>query len=384
MKAFREIGRLFIILGFLISAQRCQGQEKDLAAYLLAKGGITKGICALPRCGNGEFAVAVARASGLLVHAQDPRPEAVAAAQRLADEQGLLGTRVIVERGGASPLPYADNVIDLVMVTDPVALRPGEGVSAAEILRVLRPRGKALLGGKIPLESELRRWLTEQGIKDAVVTKDAHGVWVEISKPAPQGVDAWGHWMHGPDNNPVSQDTVIKAPYLTQWLGRPYYTAMPVVTTAAAGRIFVAMGHIAHHDREVPTLNTIYARNGYNGAVLWQRKLPEGYLVHRSAFIATDDTFFMIDKDSALLLDPETGAEKGRIRIPDAQGEWKWMALVGRTLFVLAGESDPVEPTTIVRSQRDHWSWGELSKGYYQKPRIPWGFATTKIGRAHV
>ena len=140
MKAFREVVGLSIILGLVISAQCCKAEEKDLAEHLLAKGGVYKGICAIPRCGNGELAVAVAKASGLLIHATDPRPEAVAAAQKLADEQGLLGTRVIVERvvgrppvvgpppGGASPLPYADNTIDLVIVADMIGSRPVEGI----------------------------------------------------------------------------------------------------------------------------------------------------------------------------------------------------------------------------------------------------------------
>jgi hypothetical protein len=43
-------------------------------------------------------------------------------------------------------------------------------------------------------------------------------------------MDAWSHWEHGPDNNPVSTDSVIKAPYRTQWLGAPLF------------------GHAGHHD----------------------------------------------------------------------------------------------------------------------------------------
>ena len=52
-----------------------------LAEALVEKGGVQRGICSLPRCGDGTLAVAVAKASGLLVHAQDSRPEAVAAAR---------------------------------------------------------------------------------------------------------------------------------------------------------------------------------------------------------------------------------------------------------------------------------------------------------------
>ena len=152
--------------------------------------------------------------------------------------------------------------------------------------------------------------------------QDAFGSWAEITKRQPKGMDAWSHWEHGPDNNPVSTDSVIKAPYRTQWLGGPLYSAMPAITTAAGGRIFTALGHIAHHRREEPWLNMLLARNGYNGTFLWSRKLPDGYLVHRSAFVATEDYFYLIDNDGCLRLDPETGRQIDRIHVPEVEGEW--------------------------------------------------------------
>ncbi len=209
---------------------------------------------------------------------------------------------------------------------------------------------------------------------------DEYGTWAIITKPPLEGVDDWTHWEHSPDNNPVSEDNVIKAPYMTKWLGMPYYISMPAITTAAGGRMFNAIGHIAHHQREEEWLNTIIARNGYNGSILWTRKLPAGYLVHRSAFIATDDVFYMIDTDGSgvLMLDPETGDEIGRIDIAGARGQWKWMAMKDGILYALVGDKGGDTETTIVRSQITHWSWGELSKGYYQK-QVPWGFGKTLV-----
>jgi len=175
----------------------------------------------------------------------------------------------------------------------------------------------------------------------------------------------------------VSTDRVIKAPYLTQWLGKPYYMAMPVVTTAAAGLVFVAAGHTAHHDREVPTMYTLTARNGYNGEVLWTRKLPEGYMVHRSAFVAEEDSFYLMMGGEFLRLNPETGEELERIAIPGVGGHWVWMTKVGDVLYALsAGERVPVE-TTLVRSRGDHWGWGSISAGYRLNERVPWGHGET-------
>jgi len=374
-------GLLMFAWAVLVVGASAEQDETGLARHLLSGAGIRRGICSIPRCGNGELAISVAESSGFLVHAQDHRPSCVAAAREAANRKGLLGHRVIVEKGTLLRLPYADNTVDLILIVDLADGALGE-VSVSEMLRVLRPLGKAIVGRSAEqtdnlAPERLEQWLSGEGVQEPSVWQDPYGVWAEVVKPEPVGVDDWRHWAHEPDNNPYSNDTAITAPYMTQWLGKPYYVAMPCVTTAAGGRLFVATGHIAHHDREVPTLSLLCARNGYNGMVLWQRKLPDGYLVHRSAFIATDETFYLMDGNGCLLLDPETGKERGRVCIPGVEGEWKWMALKDGVLFVLAGKEGPPAEATLVKSGSDHWSWGRLSPGYYAKPRVPWGFGTT-------
>lgn len=365
--------------------------DRELAHHLLTKAGTSHGLCSLLGCEGGTLALELVRGSQFFLYVQDLRPAVVVAAQKALDVDGLYGTRVLVEQKPLDSLPFADNTVDVVLA--PLGTKhAGQGTGAPhklkdlslkQILRVLRPGGKAIIGTVKGAEQQLTRkqlsqWISTHRIENTnfKLGQDAFGTWGQITKPQPKGTDSWSHWEHGPDNNPVSTDTVIKAPYRSQWLGGPLYTAMPAITTAAGGRIFTALGHIAHHRREESWLNTLLARNGYNGTFLWSRKLPDGYLVHRSAFIATEDCFYMIESDGCLRLDPETGREIDRISIPEIEGEWKYIALQDGVLYVLAGTVKDSSEMTIVRSTYTHWSWGELSPGYYQK-KVPWGFGTT-------
>ncbi|MHC4404902.1 MAG: outer membrane protein assembly factor BamB family protein [Planctomycetota bacterium] len=357
----RSIGSLCLLaaVGAPLTAAEPDGRA------LVARAGILRGICSVPRCGTGDLALAIARESDLLVHAFDADAKSVDEAVERALRARLLAHRVSVERVADDPLPYADGFVDLIVVDD------AGGVRAAEVFRVVRPLGCALVRNSTALSAKL-------GSAGFEVEGDDDG-WTLARKPAPTGADDWTHWSHGPDNNPVSADAVIRAPYVTQWFAKPYYHAMPVVSTAAAGRVFIASGHIAHHDREIPTLNTLVARNGYNGRVLWQRGLPDGYLVHRSAFIATEHAFYMIDGDGILMLDPETGSELGRHRVPETQGTLKWMAKVGDVAYVLAGEDEPPAETMKVHATFRGWGWNNVDKSYSPKGRhqIRWGFGNT-------
>ena len=205
--------------------------------------GVTKGICSLLSVGDGALAVELGRAGDLLVHGWDPRPADVEAARARADAAGLHGRSVIIEPAAGARLPYADDIVDLVIHLDLTRDSLG-GLRPAEILRALCPGGKALLGrlktnaGDSALAAaDLARWLEGAGSATGSTRDDDRAVWAVVTKPRRPGEADWSHWEHGPDNNPVSDDALIKAPYRTQWLGRPYTIAMPAITTPISAAV---------------------------------------------------------------------------------------------------------------------------------------------------
>ena len=129
----------------------------------------------------------------------------------------------------------------------------------------------------------------------------------QMEKPFPEGTDDWSHPYHGPDNNPQSLDQVARAPYLTQFLAEPYYAPLTQVGVASAGRVFKAFGNIAFHVREEPLLNTLVAFNGFNGTMLWRRKLTPGVMIHRNTMIATPELLYIADDKSCKRIDTVSG-----------------------------------------------------------------------------
>ena len=368
----RHQAPLWALLACGVLASVCSADD-DAAADEL---GINRGVCGIvigARDADDLIPLEVARDTELFVHVRCNDVDTVGRLRAAAREAGWGIDRFIVEQGDTASLPYADNLIDLLIV-DAESVAAGAPPSLDEMLRVLRPRGKAFYlspeGESVP-----RQWADRVDGLDSGEFFDAQ--LTQFSKRPLEGAGNWSHWEHSPDNNPVSEDTVIKAPYLTQYLAHPMYIAMPSITTAAGGRTFLAVGHISHHQREWDSMVKLIASNGYNGTVLWERKLPEGYMVHRSAFIATDDAFYMINGDHALVLDPETGEERHEIQIPGVEGEWKWMVLKEGVLYVLSGEKD--DPAELVKGDRSFggWSWADLSDGYYAERHVPWGFGHT-------
>ncbi len=358
----------FVLTLFPLLALRIFAGPADLAKQLLERAELNRGLCAVAGAPN-DLALEFAKASELLVHVRHPDLAVVEQLRQAADEAGLDIQRLAAEQGNLETLPYATNSVDLLVTLG--------ATPVGEIRRVLRPKGIALIGAATQNE------LLEMWSHAATKTFTGEGLaWMEWRKPPLEGADEWSHWEKSPANNPVSRDQHIKAPYMTQFMAEPYYIGMPAITTVAGGRTFLAMGHIAHHEREWEMLNRLIARNGYNGQILWERKLPDDYLVHRSAFVATKDTFFMIDGDHVLKLDARTGEEQGKLEIPALEGAWKWIGMVDGVLYALAGEPGPGVETVKGNRALGGWSWGDLSKGYYGK-RIPHGFGD-QIAAYHV
>lgn len=351
---------------FLFSSGASAQDPSEVVAATLEHAGINRGVVTVIGADEG-VALELARESELLVYVREADAEAVDRLKQAATEAGFGIDRVVVEQGPPGALPFADNVVDLIVSTE----KSLDNLSFTEVNRVLRPDGKAFIQGldKIINNADIAK------PRLLPLAKGALDGWGAFAKAPLEGADDWSHWEKSPDNNPVSGDTVIKAPYMTQFLAHPMYIGMPSITTAAGGRTFLAIGHISHHQREWDTLYKLIARNGYNGTILWERRLPDGYLVHRSAFIATKDTFHMIDGSSCLLLDAETGEEQGRIKLAGVNGHWKWMAMQDGVLYVMAGKKE--RGTQIVRGDREFggWSWADLSPGFYGK--YPHGFGDT-------
>jgi outer membrane protein assembly factor BamB len=308
---------------------------------ILDKIGVRSGICVVPGDTKCELALKLASQSELLIYVQLPQEKDVEAARKTVDAAGFYGTRIFVEKGDLTRLNLADNIADaLIDVSD------ATGISRDEVLRVLRPEGKALIGRKV------------------------------LTKPFPEGIDDWSHPYHGPDNNPQSQDQVILAPYLTQFLAEPRYAPMPQVAVASAGRVFKAYGHVAFKKREEPLLNKLVAYNGYNGTTLWKRDLNEGVMIHRNTMIATPKTLYVGDDKSCKIIDTITGRLKDEIIPPveKAGGTfWKWMALEDGVLYALMGEQEQRDPTKRWHREAHGWPWNPISEGFNQ-PQHPWGF----------
>lgn len=342
----------FVLLVAVVS-QLTIAQEK--AEPLLEWLGANDGICVVLGDSSCELAIEMARKSNLLVYVQLPGSEDVHRARRKVEAARLDATRLQIDQGELSHIHLASDLADAL-----IAVGDASELSEAEALRVLRPQGRALLA---PLESREAQPLTGLGQR-------------ELVKPVPDGMDDWSHPYHGPDNNPLSQDRLIRAPYLTQFLADPRYGPAPQLAVAAGGRVFKAFGHVAWHEREEPFLNTLVAFNGFNGTMLWKRPLPEGLMVHRNTMIATPDTLFLGDDKSCKLIDTMTGQTKDEIIPPTgvAGGTfWKWMALEDGVLYALLGEAEQKDETMRWKREAHGWPWDGISKGYNQ-PEHPWGF----------
>lgn len=312
---------------------------------------IAKGIVAvlgMPDEG-ADAVVALAGVEGRIVYFQSPNADDVAAVREAAATRGVLGSRLTAQAGSFARVRLASNVADQVLV----GRRAVDAVARDELLRILRPEGVAVLGAN------------------------------RISKPTPAGYDNWSHPYHGPDNNPQSRDEFVRGRFHTHFLSLPKFSPMPEQSVAAGGRIYKAMGHIAHKANQNRWLNTLLCINAYNGTILWERKLPEGFLIHRNTMIATEDSLLMGDHQSCKVFDGATGKVVDEITVPAELVDgpvWKWMALRDGVLYGLVGNLEiRVDTQKSDRRGLGHWPWGMWKGHDYKDPRTAFGFGRTLV-----
>ena len=218
----------------------------------------------------GNLSPELAKQSEWTFFVQQPKADADKLRKTL-DAAGFLGNRVYVH-DGITTLYLADDLADAVVLQV-----PGPGPSDAEVLRVLRPEGKAFIGDKT------------------------------LTKPFRAGTDDWKHPYRAPDNNPQSQDTVMKRPYLTHYMAEPWYCPLPMQSVISGGRVFKVFGDRSSAKPQEALVNKLLCMNAFNGTQLWQKDLSPGFMIHRNTLIATPDTLYVGDDKSCQLIDPLTG-----------------------------------------------------------------------------
>ena len=136
----------------------------DQASKLLAETGISGGFVVHLGANSSELAVALGKNKAIQVHGLVQQNADVSGIRQEVHDAGLYG-EVSFDRMFGSSLPYVDNLVNLLIA------EVGSRVSRLEIMRVLVPNGQALL-------------------------KNADGTWDKITKPRPENIDEWSHYLH--------------------------------------------------------------------------------------------------------------------------------------------------------------------------------------------
>jgi len=121
----------------LLTAVNAAADDAKAAKALLDKSGVQGGIVVHLGCGEGQLTQHLAPSGRYLVHGLDRDAANVAAARDAIRAAGKYG-QVSIERLTGTQLPYADNLVNLLIVDEP------SEIPAAEINRVLRPGGIAI------------------------------------------------------------------------------------------------------------------------------------------------------------------------------------------------------------------------------------------------
>ena len=248
----RTLVPLTFCLAFLV---RLGAAAEPSAKDILEATGVKGGLVVHLGCGDGRLTAALHASDAYLVHGLDPDPANVQKARTHIKSLRLYG-RVAIDRFIGNTLPYADNLVNLV-----VCERPSP-VPRAEMMRVLAPGGVAYLreGGK----------------------------WTKVIKPRPKELDEWTHALHGPDNNAVAKDSVVGPPRHLQWVADPKWArshdqlASIGVVVTSGGRLFYIVDEGPTAFVALPPRWRLVARDAFSGVLLWKRPIApwEGHLRH--------------------------------------------------------------------------------------------------------
>ena len=306
------------IWSFSLLLTCCSAMGGESARTVMRLAERDHGLCAIVGAGTAEsmeLATDLAATGRMIVHviALD-EPSAVQLGDAM-QKQGLDGI-VTVERLGVQPLPYRDDLVNLLIIPDGAQAKAA-GLARAEALRVVAPFGSLC-------------------IRNA-------GEWQVTRKPVSPGMDEWTHNVHGPDGNRMSADTVVSFPLGYRWhAGLPFNISNRERTenryastrglAVTGGRCFTFSDSVIENIRGAYSLGQskdqyVTARDAFNGLLLWRRKIGSVYYgglwyMNLAPFVAVGDIVCTSSEEGGLLvLDAATGKTRRTIDTSYAPGD---------------------------------------------------------------
>ena len=344
---------ILAVLGllFAITFSGCsQYTPEEQAKAILEQSGVKGGFIVHVNCGDGVLTEALKKNNSYLVHGLDTDKDNVTKAREYITSKGNYGT-VSVDSLTGNRLPYTNNMVNLVVAED-----LGD-IPMDEVMRVLAPNG-------------------------VLMVKSGKG-WDKTVKSKPEEMDEWNQYLYDAGNNPVSKDLTISPVKHYQWVGSPMWgrhhdtTSSLSALVSANGRIFYVIDEGPKESVELPAENYLYARDAYNGTILWKKHIPEwqdhmfpmksgpAYLPRR--LVATGDRVYVTLGIDAPL--SELDAVTGEIlrTFPDTE-ETSEILLSDNTLFLVVGRPEKTtkkytSTTTYVwdraEEARTEWAWSK-------------------------
>ncbi len=287
-------------------------------------------------CGAGKLTAALRASDCYLVHGLDTDAARVAETRELLHGRRLYGP-VSADRFDGRHLPYVDDLVNLL-----VASELGE-VSMDEVRRVLAPGGVAYV----------RR---DNG-------------WQKTVKPWPAEIDDWTHWLHGADNNAVAMDTRVGPPRHLKWKADPLWSrshnGVPssiALVLSAGGRLLSMIDEGLIGQPGLPERWTLVARDGFNGTLLWKKRLPSR--LSKKSVVAYGDKVYLTStqRDPLRVLDAATG--RTLRTCPDTEGSDELVCLDDVVVVHLRGARSKGDLIVAVDGERGRILWETPAKQF--------------------
>ncbi len=267
-----------------VTAGRAYGEPLNPAERVGLQGGLIVQLGAADTNAAAQWSLT----GRYLVHVLDANAAAVSSARSQLRKNGRYGLAWAELRDDFKRLPYAENIVNLVVVQK-------GGAPAEELFRVLAPGGAVVITNtKLLNAAELKT----AGFQSISSTDSA----LTARKPRPAAMDAWSHPRHAANGNAVSDDTLVGPPERVRWIAAATSEVEGMVT--AGGRNFYG---------------GILARDSFNGLRLWYRDLQRAGEVNPEEFnlprlssknarpIASERLVFAVLQNHPVALDAQTG-----------------------------------------------------------------------------